>query len=660
MFHHKCTNLGILLSLTLTLTASSTFAGSAPNCFDKVATVYVDNGVIVGGPDDGEAFDGSLQGTFGDDVIVGTEGNDEISGRGGSDYICGGSGDDIIDGDSGDDVIFGEDGNDQINGSIGSDILCGGAGDDSTEGGTGNDKIDAGPGSDTTEGDTGTDICTNSENRESCEDTDTLIIECNDNDGDGINNDIDNCPNTPNPPQHDNDGDSNGGDACDPDDDNDSIEDALDNCPYDPNTDQIDTDGDGIGNVCDDDDDNDGVNDAMDNCDLNANPNQENFDGDDEGDVCDTDEDNDGADDAVDNCPMLQNFDQIDTDGDGEGDACDTDDDADNIPDEFDNCRTLANPGQDDGNENGVGDACDPAMQVAPGEILTGVFAKGEVDLSGKGGRQGGNSTAVRHALRFTIARELGIQYASRRPTVEVAFAPGAFGGSPDGGLTESEKNIVCSMKRSLDFQEPLLEDKSYKKMFDATSYHLYRQLGREESVFVEALKDPDLCDPREVAKNEDIVMASEEIGEKSNNVVKVFPVDEYGVPLSTNDAWNACVRNLMYFDENGYPYNCARHHVNSNSSKKWMHPDIHIEFEWNNRIAGWLNLPEGYQPMLMTEGNKSIFKQVGQLHIASIVNRTMKSRMEWTPRRYWDALENTNPTNKRTLGSYYIANGRR
>ena len=645
----KTALLGLTLSLTLILTASNTVAGSAPYCYGEVATVYVDSGFIVGGPDDGDAYTGELKGTFGDDVIVGTDGDDEIEGRGGADYICSGLGDDTIEGDSGDDVIFGGEGNDTIDGSIGTDIVCGGAGDDSIEGGTGDDKIDSGPGSDTVEGDTGSDICTNSETVTSCEDTVTAVVECNDSDGDGVIDDIDICPNTPDPAQHDNDGDANGGDACDPDDDNDGLDDTVDNCDFVENVGQEDTDGDGEGDACDEDDDNDSVNDSMDNCDLVANPDQANADGDDEGDACDNDADNDNADDSVDNCPMLQNFDQLDTDGDGDGNACDADDDNDGVSDEFDNCVIVSNSGQDDVNENGVGDACDPSMNLSPGQTLTGNLAKGEVNNSSKGGRQGGNSVAIRHALRFTIARELGVKYASRRPTLEIAYAPGAFGGSSDGGLSESEKRIVCSMKRSLTFQEPLLEEKSYKKMFGATSYHLHKQLGRDESVFVDALNDPDLCDPKEVAVSEDIVTASEEIGEPSN-VIKVFPVDEYGVPLSTSDAWNACIRNLMYFDKEGRPYNCARHHVNSNSSKKWMHPDIHVEFEWNNRIAGWLTLPDGYQPMLMTEGNKIIFKQVGQMHVASIVNRAMQSRMLWTPKRYWNALDKVHPMGGRSL----------
>lgn len=79
---------------------------------------------------------------------------------------------------------------------------------------------------------------------------DITNIPCPDTDGDGFNDNVDNCPSIPNLRQEDLDGDGRG-DACDTDIDGDGIDDVVDNCPADPNPGQENVDGDGQGNACD-------------------------------------------------------------------------------------------------------------------------------------------------------------------------------------------------------------------------------------------------------------------------------------------------------------------------------------------------------------------------------------------------------------------------
>ncbi len=190
--------------------------------------------------------------------------------------------------------------------------------------------------------------------------TSLVVVEGADSDGDGVPDDMDNCPAVYNPDQIDTDMDGLG-DACDDDDDNDGVLDTEDNCPLTPNPLQEDADADGIGDACEPDADEDGVPDDMDNCPAVYNPDQIDTDMDGLGDACDGDDDGDGVLDAEDNCPLTPNPLQEDADGDGVGDACDLgeDTDGDGVPDAEDNCPLTPNPDQEDADGDGIGDVCD-------------------------------------------------------------------------------------------------------------------------------------------------------------------------------------------------------------------------------------------------------------------------------------------------------------
>ncbi len=192
-----------------------------------------------------------------------------------------------------------------------------------------------------------------------------------DQDGDGVEDDFDNCAFVSNFDQADADGDQVGdacdncasaantiqrdvnlngiGDACDSDADGDQILNERDNCALVPNPSQANNDGDDEGDICDADDDNDGLLDTQDPCRLVA--------GGASGGACDDDPDQDGLVNDADNCPEVSNAGARDSDRDGVGDACDQDADGDGRENFRDNCVYVANPGQVDADNDGVGDA---------------------------------------------------------------------------------------------------------------------------------------------------------------------------------------------------------------------------------------------------------------------------------------------------------------
>ena len=212
-------------------------------------------------------------------------------------------------------------------------------------------------------------------------------------DGDGVLNEMDNCPLLANPNVSDLDGDGLG-DDCDPDVDGDLVPNGVDNCPELYNPPQADNDADDLGDACDDDDDSDDVLDEVDNCPTVPNPGQEDGDGDGLGDLCDADADADGDPDVSDcapadptvhhaakelcdgvdnNCKLGVDEGFVDADLDGYKNCVDADDDNDGTEDE-DDCAPLDSKVHPAAAEacNGVDDNCNETVDEGLGSASCG------------------------------------------------------------------------------------------------------------------------------------------------------------------------------------------------------------------------------------------------------------------------------------------------
>jgi len=189
-----------------------------------------------------------------------------------------------------------------------------------------------------------------------------------DQDGDGIPDDEDQCPDQP----EDLDGHQDGDGCPDPDNDGDGIADGDDKCP------DLAEDVDGFEDQdgCPDlDNDQDGIPDSKDRC-----PNEpEDFDGDKDDDGCPDlvkDSDNDGVPDDLDRCPLQAE----DVDGFQDEDGCpDLDNDLDGIPDADDKCANA--PETFNGFEDE--DGCPDERPIGQQFVLQGVtFESGSSALT--------------------------------------------------------------------------------------------------------------------------------------------------------------------------------------------------------------------------------------------------------------------------------------
>ncbi len=190
------------------------------------------------------------------------------------------------------------------------------------------------------------------------------------------------------------------------------------------------------------------------------------------------------------------------------------------------------------------------------------------------GGGRGGRSTNSTSLATYT-ARNHGFGLT----------APPAFGGA-DVPLNEQETSYICAMQKVLPSylsQDALL----------SVARTMASLMGRDAEFVALQLKDESLCANQ----------TSFAPGIYGVTLV-AFPVDANGIPVSSNDTWNACIRGTVTLEQIrnntdrterrrsgvSLPKTCSSYHTQDS----WKHPDFGVYFTFD-RATRQLVLPEGF-----------------------------------------------------------------
>jgi uncharacterized repeat protein (TIGR01451 family) len=152
----------LLSTFAFALPSTAQAVSVPPMCNGLSATVYVQGGLIVGGPNNGQTYFGILNGGNGGDVIVNTNSVGVINGGNGDDTICAASGASSINSGNGADYISVGNGSGSIDSGNGNDTIITGSGPVaySVNSGSGDDTVFLGTGAGSIDGGSGSDMCT--------------------------------------------------------------------------------------------------------------------------------------------------------------------------------------------------------------------------------------------------------------------------------------------------------------------------------------------------------------------------------------------------------------------------------------------------------------------------------------------------------------------
>ena len=222
------------------------------------------------------------------------------------------------------------------------------------------------------------------------------------------------------------------------------------------------------------------------------------------------------------------------------------------------------------------------------------------------------------YKLVRSLSEEANVGFA----IAENAVDPTDVGG-PAGGVSSADMNILCAAHAKI-YEQNALHVIDYMAQVYAHALSLPEILVKD--VFQNPLACSNTTAQEEVEKEDGmsaklkeqkslIALATQRIRQKFYGETIAFPVDEQGIPVSSNDIWNACIRHQQVFMEGSHrPVNCRRFH----KGHTWTHPDLNISFVWSDRYMNQLRIRHNYLVVTVPTPKYLVKRQVKLTHIST------------------------------------------